>query len=584
MRRLLLITLLLFTQASQAWWDEAWTGRKQLVLDTTASGVETTEALVNLPVLVRLHNGNFDFLGAKVDGSDLRFVAGDDKTPLKFHIEKFDSIAEMALVWVQVPQVAPGDKTQHIWMYWGNDAAPAQADAPGSYDTSHLAVFHFNETAGAPQDVTANGRHAATFSGARTPGAVIAGGLGFDGQQTMTLPAAGKLTVNPAGGLSVSLWVKPSAAAQTATLFRLGDLVLGLEGGKPYVDVAGVKSPLGAELAAGTWTHVALSAGAAARLYVNGLATGEAAAPLPALDGVATLGQGFSGEMDELQIAGAARSGDWFKTAALGQGLEARLVMPGSDEIEGEEGGGEASYFGVILQNVTLDGWIVIVILMVMLVISFLVMAAKGLVISKTDKANRQFIEAFRELGRGETDKLDVADDPEEADLKDSDLLTVLYGKHDHYQHASLYRIYHAGIQEIKHRVGDRTDANLSPQALDAIKASLDGTLVRENQKLNAQMVLLTIAISGGPFLGLLGTVVGVMITFAAIAATGDVNVAAIAPGIAAALVATVAGLAVAIPALFGYNYLGSRIKSISADMHVFVDEYLAKIAENYSR
>ena len=74
------------------------------------------------------------------------------------------------------------------------------------------------------------------------------------------------------------------------------------------------------------------------------------------------------------------------------------------------------------------------------------------------------------------------------------------------------------------------------------------------------------------------------MITFAAIAATGDVNVAAIAPGIAAALVATVAGLAVAIPALFGYNYLGSRIKSIGADMHVFVDEYIAKIAETYSR
>ena len=100
---------------------------------------------------------------------------------------------------------------------------------------------------------------------------------------------------------------------------------------------------------------------------------------------------------------------------------------------------------------------------------------------------------------------------------------------------------------------------------------------MRENQKLNSQMVLLTIAISGGPFLGLLGTVVGVMITFAAIAATGDVNVNAIAPGIAAALVATVAGLAVAIPALFGYNYLSRASRRISADMHVFIDEFVAK-------
>jgi biopolymer transport protein ExbB len=45
-----------------------------------------------------------------------------------------------------------------------------------------------------------------------------------------------------------------------------------------------------------------------------------------------------------------------------------------------------------------------------------------------------------------------------------------------------------------------------------------------------------------------------------------------------------VAGLAVAIPALFGYNYLGSRVKTISSDMHIFVDEFITKLAENYSR
>ena len=95
-------------------------------------------------------------------------------------------------------------------------------------------------------------------------------------------------------------------------------------------------------------------------------------------------------------------------------------------------------------------------------------------------------------------------------------------------------------------------------------------------------MVLLTIAISGGPFLGLLGTVVGVMITFAAIAAAGDVNINAIAPGISAALLATVAGLAVAIPALFGYNILITRNKNVSADMHVFVDEFVTRMAELY--
>ena len=106
--------------------------------------------------------------------------------------------------------------------------------------------------------------------------------------------------------------------------------------------------------------------------------------------------------------------------------------------------------------------------------------------------------------------------------------------------------------------------------------------MVRESHKLNANMVLLTIAISGGPFIGLLGTVLGVMITFAAIAAAGDVNVNAIAPGIAAALLATVAGLGVAIPALFAYNYLAARIKNISSDMQIFVDEFTTRVAEIY--
>ena len=123
----------------------------------------------------------------------------------------------------------------------------------------------------------------------------------------------------------------------------------------------------------------------------------------------------------------------------------------------------------------------------------------------------------------------------------------------------------------------------MSAASLSAIRATVEATMIREIQRLNSQMVVLTISIAGGPFLGLLGTVVGVMITFAAIAAAGDVNVNAIAPGIAAALVATVAGLAVAIPALFAYNYLIGRIQALTADMQVFVDELTTRIAENHS-
>jgi biopolymer transport protein ExbB len=144
-----------------------------------------------------------------------------------------------------------------------------------------------------------------------------------------------------------------------------------------------------------------------------------------------------------------------------------------------------------------------------------------------------------------------------------------------------LYRIYHIGSEEIgKRMAGDRI---LSSRSIQAIRASLDGGFVRENHKLNDGMVFLTISIAGGPFMGLLGTVVGVMITFAAIAATGEVNISAIAPGLAAALVATVAGLLVAIPALLGYNYLVSRMKTVTSDLQIFIDEFVTKMAEFYS-
>jgi biopolymer transport protein ExbB len=147
---------------------------------------------------------------------------------------------------------------------------------------------------------------------------------------------------------------------------------------------------------------------------------------------------------------------------------------------------------------------------------------------------------------------------------------------------SSIYRVFHAGSQELLRRANGSHTVKLDAQGIEVVRALMDATLVRENQKLSNNMVLLTISISGGPFLGLLGTVVGVMITFAAIAASGDVNINAIAPGISAALLATVAGLAVAIPALFGYNYLLTRAKNITANMQVFVDEFVARISEIY--
>jgi len=221
----------------------------------------------------------------------------------------------------------------------------------------------------------------------------------------------------------------------------------------------------------------------------------------------------------------------------------------------------------------------------VMFVISWMVMIIKAIVLNKVHNANKKFEQAYGRLTTQELGKLNTEEESEE-DPEESLSLLSFSKDHSAYSGSTIYRIYHVGVEEMNRRlkkVENSSDQVLSAQSMNAVKATMDATLIRELQKLNSQMVLLTIAISGGPFLGLLGTVIGVMITFAAIAVSGEVNVNAIAPGIAGALTATVAGLVVAIPCLFGYNYLGGRIKEITADMHVFVDEFVAKLTEQHT-
>lgn len=91
-------------------------------------------------------------------------------------------------------------------------------------------------------------------------------------------------------------------------------------------------------------------------------------------------------------------------------------------------------------------------------------------------------------------------------------------------------------------------------------------------------MILLATAVSGAPFLGLLGTVWGVMETFGDVAAAGSANLAAMAPGVSAALITTVTGLLVAIPAMFGYNYLVTTVRA----MVVQLDNFAAELASEF--
>ena len=547
-----------------------WKHRQKMQIDTTADGVELKQGVANVPLALRLHTGNFPFAEAKPDGSDLQVVSGDGKTPLRFHIEKYDSVNELAVIWVQQPKLSPSAKADAVTLLWGNDKAAGAADAKASYDGQQSLVLHFSDE-GAVRDATGNANHPRDFTARR-----IAGPLGdaasLDGTAVLTVPASPSLKLVAANGLTFTAWIKPSANAN-GTLFHQGEgnkgLALAVKGGKLLAVVDGKEVASKATLLADTWQHVAMTLiGGRLSFYLEGVEAGVADVSVADSTAEIRLGAGFAGELDEVTLAATSRSADYIKALHGSQQPDSPLF------VSGEGGGGESeSYIGILLGALTLDGWIVIGILAVMGVISFSVMIGKTLFLGRADKANIAFLNRFRDNPRKllRPDSMDTKAIEEDAAMR----------------HSTLFRLYRIGIEEMRHRFVDQekasTEANLSAAALNSIRAAMDAALVRENQRLNSQIVLLTIAISGGPFLGLLGTVVGVMITFAAIAAAGDVNVNSIAPGIAAALVATVAGLAVAIPALFGYNWLAIRIKNVSADTQVFADEFLTRSAELYS-
>jgi len=546
-----------------------WAHKKKLRLDTTASGADLKDEVVQLPVLLRLHSGNFSFKEAKPDGADLRFFAADGKTPLKYQIENFDAANELANVWVTLPKLGPNAKTDAVTLAWGNDKAVSEADGKTAYDMAQVFVLHFDDAA-AVRDATVNANHAGSSSATPLAAGQIGSGLAFDGKARVELPASASLKLTAATGFTFTAWVKPGAL-EKATLFALPGsgkgVVIGLVGGKLSVSAGSAKVLASMALNAGNWQHVAVVAGAGkVSLYVDGNEVG--AGPLAWSDGGgdAVIGEGFSGELDEVTLAAVARPVAYVRALAISQAADSPLLA-----VLDDSGGGDGvSYFAILIGSVTIDGWIVIVLLAVMAVVSFYVMVTKTVMLRQTARGNASFLSSFKNksvelLTPGHDDIAKVrANTPS--------------------QRSSVFRLYEVGMAEVTRRFEAQDKIGvpnrLSGASLDAIRASLDATLLRENQRFNAGMVLLTIAISGGPFLGLLGTVVGVMITFAAIAAAGEVNVNSIAPGIAAALVATVAGLGVAIPALFGYNWLASQIKNLSNDSQVFVDEFVTKTAE----
>ncbi len=594
--------------AASGWWNEAWTGRTKFALDPSAEGAEIKGSPGEAVLLVRLHPGNLAFEMAQPDGSDLRFVTADGKV-LPFHLEKFDPLMAEGFAWVKVP-AAGQDGPAEFFLYYGNAAPDAESapDPAKTYPDNAALVYHLNERGTPPQDATANASHAAS-AGNVSEGTIVADGMRLVGRDPVSVPGSAANAWSAGGELTLAFWVKPISTANEAILFArpgAGNFRVGLAaGGAPFLEVEGQPRAVATETVAdATWRQVAVTAsGGKMSLYLDGKEVGAVNAPLPAGDGTMFIGgpdpavnsEGrFLGEFDEFQIYKAALPAADLRLLAVNQsGSDAAGKVLTFAEMEGGGASGghggaleHVMLFGDIGKNMMFDGWIAVGVCVVMMILGWSVAVAKFVRLRSLMKGDEEFLRQWGEVS-GDLTVLD-ADDP---DSLTSLRLEAMEAKGAGKQQAGIremlnspcYHLYHLGIKEIRHRIaGPDRHRGLSVRSIQAIRASLDAGMVRERQRLNKGLVVLTTSIAGGPYVGLLGTVVGVMITFAIIAKSGEVDVNSIAPGIASALLATTVGLFVAIPALFMYSVLSSRIKDVIASMQVFIDEFVTKIAEAY--
>ena len=124
------------------------------------------------------------------------------------------------------------------------------------------------------------------------------------------------------------------------------------------------------------------------------------------------------------------------------------------------------------------------------------------------------------------------------------------------------------------------TSEGLSEAQLQAMRLVLEKGQAEERDDLSAGLIWLAVIGNVSPLLGLMGTVIGVMNAFLGITAAGSANIGAVAPGVAEALVTTVAGLAVAIPAVIGYNYFVNRLNYFGGELEGFASEFVGTLAK----
>ena len=229
----------------------------------------------------------------------------------------------------------------------------------------------------------------------------------------------------------------------------------------------------------------------------------------------------------------------------------------------------EGTLYGMI-KDMDLFAQIVVIILLFLSVVSWAITFNKIAVFRRTNRETEKFLSLFRKRRS----------------------LSEVYLSCVSFRRTPLSRMLEAGFKELedlrrveKNPGGNKEvsmvedlETNIQKDRYDVIRMTLERVGSEEINRLEKSIVFLATTGNVSPFFGLLGTVWGIMHSFASIGVRGSASLAIVAPGIAMALIATILGLAVAIPAVMAYNFFNNKLKVISTQVDNFALEFLSAV------
>lgn len=213
---------------------------------------------------------------------------------------------------------------------------------------------------------------------------------------------------------------------------------------------------------------------------------------------------------------------------------------------------------------------LVIVILIAMSAVCWFIIGAKLVRIAQANKASRSFLDLFWSGGDGQSWT------PER--------LEGLYGQVKKFESSPIAATFRAGYVELARVLGTAQQTGIHATDIENVERAVRRASGNEMTTLETMLPFLATTGSVGPFIGLFGTVWGIMQSFIAISGSGSASLDVVAPGIAEALIATAIGLVAAIPAVMAYNYFLRRIRVLESELESFGFDFLNIVRRHYLR